>query len=309
MAVAAAYTLHGVNIQTTGGTDLYLDGIQDWSLSSGLSEMLMTGDGNVNPTFAAIASQSPGMSFSTIKVANALATVGMNGLKIDSDVDDDGLEAWFSATAEGGTRTAASSTKLTVNEGLLVPTTLTADGDGPAVLNYALSITYDGTNDPIVFAATTTTEGTATAETYHVLGPIKINGTTLTGIQSCSVNFGHSVRVLRGEGELWPTFAYVQAAAPSITFRTLDVDVVRSLITIDGVAQSTTDSVVYFRKTDVSGRVADGTGEHISLTVDDGLISWEGVGGNPELGLDVTIRPVYDGTAAILVISTSSTIT
>lgn len=311
MPVTNAYTMYAVNIQTAAAVDLFLDGIQSWTLGLGIEEMLNTSDGDANPTFVAVSGQNPTMEFSTIKLTNALTTIGVNGLKIDSDVDDDGLEAWFRQVDEGGTRKIGSNhTKMTINEGIITPTNLTADNDTPATLNYLVSITYDGTNDPIVFAGSEALEGVATADVYHTLGPININGTTVTGIQSMSVDFGNAVRTLRGDGQEWPTFVYSQAIAPTIRFRTLDVDLLRSLITIDGVPQSTTDSVVFLRKLAEGGtRVPDGTAEHISFTIDEGMISAEAVNGDPELGLDVMIRPTFDGTNAILVVSTATAIT
>jgi len=252
------------------------------------------------------------ITFETTKVSNALGTVGVNGIVIDSDVSNDGAECWFKQIDEGGTRkTGSTHVKLTINEGILFPTTLSANHNQPATLGYNLNITYDGTNDPIVMAASQATEGTATAGTYHTAGPVSINGTTVEAIQSITVDFGYQAVPLGGDGEVWNTFIYAQRIAPTVRFRSFDVDAFRSLLTLDGVAQSSTDSIIYLRKYDDGGtRVANGTGEHISLTIDEGMAYAnvvEGDDGAP-LALDVTLRPTYDGTAAIIVVATNATI-
>jgi hypothetical protein len=80
------------------------------------------------------------------------------------------------------------------------------------------------------------------------------------------------------------------------------------------VAQSSTDSLVYLRKIQQNGiRVADATTEHISASIDDGLVTIRSVSAsnadNDGAAIEVMIEPNSDGTNPILALSTTTAIT
>ena len=97
---------------------------------------------------------------------------------------------------------------------------------------------------------------------------------------------------------------------PSITIRTAEA-LALNTFGLAGTAQGVTDSVVYFRKKDEGGTVvANATEEHISFTVDEGIITVDDVTGphGDILGSQVVITPTYDGTNAIMAIDTTAAI-
>ena len=311
MAVTAAHVLYAVQLDTILGAALLLDGISSYSLAAGIRESLLNGDGSFRPKWTAVQQQAPTVEFTTTRIANALAGIGVNGAIIDADlIGADGLKMFFQKVTEGGTRAGATShEKLTVKEGLIYPATLNATNDSDANIVYRAAITYDGTNDPIVFAGSQSLEGTPTIDEGFVCGPVTINGTTINGIQSITVDFGVTVKALFGDGQVWPTLVYVAQVRPKITVRTLDVSALRATLTLDGVAQSVTDSAVYLRKMAEGGtRVADATAQHIKFSIDDGMILPRTVRGDDgsEFALDFDIIPTYDGANETLVISTAS---
>jgi len=305
MAVTALHTLYAVDID-----DVLFDQVQSWGLDPAIAEIIQGGDGSVDPTFVAVMGQSPRLSFGTTSIATALTKSGIDGFKVTSGAV---ATAYFQALAEGGTRAGTSShLKATINEGLLLPRTLSVSrGGSPAVLTYDLIATYDGSNDPVVLLADQTLGGSPTTDALWAEGPAVLNGTTINGVTGITVNFGIQEIVQGGDGQVWPTFAGIIARQPSIAIQTVDVGVIATF-GMAGAVQSATDSVIYLRKIDQGGtRVADVTAEHIKITVDEGRVSCGPITGEHGglLGAEIRITPSYDGSNAILVISTGSAIT
>jgi hypothetical protein len=314
MSVSKLYTLYAVHLDTAtlAGSDVLLDQVQSFAISTGLQKILQRGDGQVDPTFVAIMSQRPAMRFTSTAIATYLGACGIGGTILDSDVTYPGLEAWFQKMAEGGDRAAGSShIKMTVNEGILVPRAIQASQDGVATIDFEAVITYDETNEPVVVADSQALSGTpATAELFTV-GPVKINGTTLESIQSVSIDFGIQVITQSGDGQVWPTFAGIMSREPSIRIRTTDV-LALSTFDLEGTAIGASDVVVFLRKLAEGGtRVADAGSEHISFTLDEGLITVENqdVSQDGIAMADIVITPTYDGANAIIVIATNADIT
>ena len=316
MSVGDVHTLYACNIAPTTVADaIFIDQVANQSIDPGIQEILSSGDGQVDPTHVATMQQAPRISFSTSKLATLLAEATsaflLNGLKIDSDVTYDGAEFWFQKIAEGGTRTAgANHIKMTVNEGLLLPRAITAAQGGIASIGLDTIITYDGTNNPIVIATGQALEGAPSISELFTLGPVSLNGTTINGVQSVSIDPGLVEIVQFGDGQVWPTFVGIMQRQPLITLTTLDVAAFNTF-GLSGTAQSATDSVVYLRKIAEGGtRVADDTAEHIKFSIDDGKIiprAIAGANGAPQM-MQLELRPTWDGTNAIIVIDTASAI-
>lgn len=302
------HTLYAVNIATAESVDVLIDQISNQDIDAGITELLLGADGNVDPDFVADGNQEPRITFTTSAIATALASIGIDGLKITSDVDDDGLECWFRKVEEGGARAAgAENIKLTVNKGMLIPTTLTAPHNDVATLEYLLITVFDGTNDPIVILGSQDLEGTANVSEAFCAGPANINGVNLPGVQEITFDFGIDPFVLGADGIVWPNFTAIRAREPLITIRTLE-SAALSTFGLSGTAQGATDTVLYLRKIAKGGtRVPDVTAEHISLTIDDGMIRVPSTGGshNDPQEATVEIRPTYDGSNAIVAIDTA----
>lgn len=307
MSVTTAHVLYAVNVDSTCATPVLFDQVQDFTCDPGTAVRVLSGDGGVYATYAYTSRIAPTLGFTTTDLPAALGKAALTGFALGSGHTAD---AYLQLCAEGGTRAGASSHyKLTVNQGILVPTTLAADQD-QAALSYTMHATYDCTNEPIALCASETLATGATTAVHFVAGPVVVNGTTINGVQSISVDFGIQVRTLWGDGAHRPTYCYIAAIRPVIRVATLDVSVLNTF-GFAGTAQSTTDSLVYFTKcAEGSTRVANATAEHVKLTIDEGEISCEPITGadGAELGAVLVITPTYDGTYAPIVISTVSAI-
>ena len=317
MAVTTAHTLYAVDVDPiTAANAVFIDQVSDFTVDPRIAETLQAADGAVDPTYVAVMSQDPRITFSTTAIATFLAevtnTAFMAGIKIDSDVTHDGLECYFQKLAEGGTRSAgATHVKLTVNEGLLLPRAITASQGGIATLPLECVIGYDGTNEPIVITANQALAGTPVVGELFTVGPANINGVALDAIQSVTIDPGIAEIALASDGAIWPTYIAIQSRQPMITIQTLDVSILNTY-GLDGTAVDASDVIVFLRKLLEGGtRTPDATAEHISFTIDEGIIRCGAITGahGDVLGAQLEIRPTWDAVNAILVIDPAVAIT
>jgi hypothetical protein len=314
MSVTKLYKPYAVNLKTAtlAGSAVLMDQIQNFSIRTGIATALLSGDGAVDPTFVATSTQNPGITFDSTALATILAACGIDGAVIDADGAEPGLECWFQAMADGGLRASGSShLKFTAKKGILIPQAIQASHGGIASMGLVAVLVWDGANDPIVIADNQALSGSPAVGEAFTVGPVTINGTTLEGIQQTTIDPGIKVTSKGGGGEVWPTFVGISSRTPGIVVRTTDVSVLATLGLL-GTAQGATDSVVYLRKKapDGAGNVADGTGEHISVTMDAGKISVSeaSVNQDGEGIAEVVFTPACDGSNPIIAISTSAAI-
>ena len=309
MSVAAAYGVYAVKADFTDGTALTIDQVTDENLTHGLDKLKLFGSGYYRPTFQTTRKADPIGEFTT-QMITSLNTFTIGGALIDSDVDDVGLELYFQLLDTDVNRAAGSNhMAATINLGRLQPMTINAGLDDAATLVYQATISYDGTNAPIVYTDSQALPSVTAADECFFAGPISINGTSIADVQNTTIEFNPTVRALRAGGP-YPTFVYLLRYEPVIRCTILDASKLATY-GISGVPQGATDSIVYLQKGSANGaRVADNVAEHISFTMDDGTIwvdtarSAEEQEGEVVLVLD----PNYDDSNEILVLSIATTI-
>jgi len=316
MAVSTLHTLYALNADPNSGEDYLISQLVDWALDTNLSEELAAADGCVDPKYVAVMSQEPRLRVSTTALATVLGKVGISGLLIEASGSSglNAVEAWLQKMLSGGTRTpptTAEHTKLSIGNGLIIPRTINAPLNAFATYDLEISaISSDGSTSPLTITGSQQLTGSPDVTEAFVCGPVKINGSAITGIEDITVDFGIEEIVRQGDGEAYPTFVGIMNRNPSIRVRSSNVGIL-STLTAAGAEQGASDSVVYLRKVDEGGtRVADATSEHISFTIDDGRISCQTVGGSQgePLMAEVIITPTYDGTNAIMVVSAATAI-
>jgi hypothetical protein len=246
-------------------------------------------------------------------LATVLAKCGISGLAVAADnVDEFGADLYLQQLAEGATRTAGSThMRMRVSEGILVPRAINASQGGIATMGLELLPTWDGTRDPIVLSTSAALVGTPSVGEAFTVGPAIINGAQIAGVESLTVDPGITVMPLGGDGGVWPTFICIQSRQPSIRVNVIDASVL-STFGIYGTVQGATDSVFYLRKKlEGSTNTADATAEHISFSVAEGMIQVGPLrGSHPgRVGAQLIITPTYDGSDAIIAISTATAIT
>lgn len=286
--------------------ELELPGITTSTLSQGIQTLVAGHSGNVDMKHTSTETVAPVITFASNDVKTILDTVPLDGVQITVAST---LEAHLREMPHGGTRSAgATHTILTINEGLLVLDSITAQHlGGFATVNCRAIAVFDGTNAPVVPSTGASATTTALAGTW-VLGPTKLSSGTFEGVQSFNLDFGLNVEVGGGAGNVYPDHASVLSRAPSLSFTTKDV----SAITANHLAGVQDATVVQYLTHIVEGggRVADATITHISLTMQ-GQVAFESAGGPHGSTSDFTVRvtPNWDGTNAIVVVDTTAAIT
>jgi hypothetical protein len=301
MSVTKAYTLYAADIDGS-----LIDQISSFGINSGLEQFIQYADGAVDPTYTAVKSLVPRLTFSTNAIASAMAIASMDGAAISSAAN-----FFLQQIKQGGTRwTGSKHIKLAVTSGMVFPRSINAGHDAPAEMQYEVLALTDSSNDAVVITADQALTGTPAADELFVAGPVYINGSQVPGVQSINIDFGINEILLGGDGDLNPSFSAIGTRTPKITIETFHADVLATY-GLDGVAQGATDSKIYLRKVQQGGsRVADGTAEHILFTVAAGHI---GIGdssmnsGDPQT-VSLEITPSYDGTNDILAFSSASAI-
>lgn len=289
------HTLYAVDYDGT-----LICGIQDFALTPGLQAALMAGDGQVFNSFVAAQTVAPRITFSTTQIAAALTKTGIAGASIDSG---NLLTMYLQKLLEGGTRAGTlSHLRMVVNEGLLIPRRLTADGNGSR-LSFEAICTYDGSLAPVVLTADQTLAGSPVTAEGFVVGPVLINSATvkLPGVQSIDLDFGIQETVMSGDGLVYPTFVAIQKIEPVLTINCTEAIAINTY-GLDGDAQGAVVTSFYLRKLSPGGtRVANETAQHVKFynTASKGMITVDNVGGSHGSELRSVIR-IHLSSAGVL---------
>lgn len=308
MAVNNVYTIG--SIVATGTPAFNLDGVRSSSASPGAQLLIERAAGQADPTHISIISQTPTITWTTTDIATAIGSIGISGASVLSGAITS-LDMFLTKMQEGGVRASGSvNGRIRAVQGLILPRQITVSQGQAAEMTCEFIATYDGSNNPFAYSFSTALPHTPSIDELFTMGPISFNGTTLAGCQSLTIDFGLSEATLASCGEVFPTFAGIATREPFIEVSLLEADYTNTF-GISGTAQSSTDSVVYLQKISENGtRVADGTAEHISITLDDGLITVNEVGGSNNDPAMVVLRHTasYDGSNAIWVIDNATAI-
>ena len=301
MAISSLHTLYAVDINTT-----LVDQVTDQSIDVNTAHFLQGGDGSVYKTFAAVNTITPTIGFTTTAIKTLLDKITVGGLKVTSGAV---LTAFLQQVDEGATRKGASAhTKIIVNEGLVYPVTVSASQGAPAQASAMVACTYDGSNLPLAITEGQSLTGTPTVDNMWTLGPATVFGNAVTGVQSVSIDFGITLFLQAGDGQIYNTFVAVNEQTPTISIETTDVGLLADL-TLVGDASST--AVCYLTHVTQGGtRVINATETHISFTVNEGRAFAEAITGSDGsiLGTRIGIIPTHDGTNAPIVVDTTAAI-
>lgn len=282
------------------------------SINPGIERAIIRGDGRVNPIFAARIGQRPMLSFVTTDVAAALGTLSSGFYGFSS-----ATTFYLTKLADGGGVAAGSAhATIALAKGCIVPRTLEcAQGQLATLSCDVYGVSADGTTIPISYTASQALPTLTVSPCGYTLGPVKINGNALGGVQRWRLDFGYREQIIASDGQLFPTFGCYDEHAPLLTIGLQDPTILASggATGLIGAAQGSTATVIYLRKLadEGGGLVADATAEHCKLTITaKGYFQPEQMSESDDSPseLDIAAVPLYDGSNAILAISTTSSI-
>lgn len=292
------YSLMGLKHATTE-----INGLTGNQIQRNIEDIVRGSGGAVAPTFAGIMSQKPGLQFSTLAIAEALSAIGLYGSAPAS------AEFVFQQNTLFGTR-ATTYSKVTPYKTLWVPRRLSAQHNQPSTLECYIYCFGDGSNVPLAFGTASGTYSQEVTELF-TLGPQSLEGTDYEAT-SMDIDFGIEVEMDGHSGVPYPIWGYVKQVQPTITIKTNNFPKIATLSPTNAAGLTISDWTGYLRKVAEGGgsRVADATAEHIKIQCTEGVAYFTNAGGDHgnTMSVDITIKPTFDGTNAILQIDTTSAI-
>lgn len=286
-----------------------IDQVVEQNVDPGIEELVLAGNGAVDPSFAAVMQQAPGLRFTTTAIKKALDFAGINGVALAASI-----EFFFQQVALDGTRsTGLTHNKVAATNGILFPRSIRASQDSEARVEYeAVVRSTDPEVAPITFTKDVALSGSAQVEEAFTIGIVKVNGVEVEMVEEITIDFG--VQELRKgfAGSAFPTFAAILERKPVITVRSLDTNLMEvAQLGVSGKAQNGTPSEVYFRRILEGGtRVAKALAQHIRFQIFEGYVSVRQVGGSQgePLATEIKLLPTYDGTNDVVGMNTASAI-
>lgn len=191
-------------------------------------------DGVFAPVGYALLQAKPMATFTVVDLATTLSTLS---LEINS-ITSDNMTLYCQNLLNEGIRSAGSThTSYGITAGALVINTISATQGGIASAHCSL---YASSSDGITSPWTVTENGVALpAETnlasIYSLGTTSLNGTSLEGITSWTINLNNQVQQQLTDGNLYPQWSALMSHAPTITVNSADPGSVRTLIGNSGL--------------------------------------------------------------------------
>jgi hypothetical protein len=278
-----------------------IKGVTGQSLDPNMEKFVNRGGGSPYPSYIAGKQKKPVLSFTTTDMKTLLDLTGLAPIAVGTTVD-----LYLAAMVNGlGIDTNATHLKLTLNHGMIIPRRIAAQQGAEATAQVDVISVYDGTNDPIVYAAAQSLpSGYDNVTEKFTLGPCKLAAMVET--IGWDLDLGIRDEALFRDGEPYARLAYMSEMEPVATVRTHDATI-RSTIGENGTGA--VDPTLFLRKL-VEGqnsRVADATAEHISILFNESMIYLGQLSGVPA-EQTFMICGSFDGTNAIMTLDTTAAI-
>ena len=245
--------------------------------------------GGIWDTTRTVNSQQPMANFTTKDLTNAIDGLGARGGCL-------GVAGWTGHAQRHdeceGRATGSVHGEANIANGLIVPTTLTANAGEDATLSVDIHGTTIVTAG-VAIAPLTVTYDTAkfasTIPSIFSLGTCRLSIDTdcdntqdvyleLDDISSVSIEFGVEVKKRVGAGTVWPVYASIMKVRPVITINTIEVEAIHDTLGIPilgaGVLRnstpktiSATTAIQLRKRSDCDAWVDDATTEHIMIEI------------------------------------------
>lgn len=298
MSVSTVHYTHGIVLPSA----TFLGALSDCTPQNQLDYLVGYASGHATPLFTGIRRARPAVEFTCAQIATALGETGLTGASQAAGNTD----LYLKKATDLGNREADASLahiRLRMSLAYLYWSQINARQGQDAEIRLRCVPTWDGTNAPIVAAGSLALAGTAAASEFFTLGPVKVNGSFLTGIQSMSLDLGFEPQEAAGDGDVFTSFFGLKAINPVLTLETLDASAWTSY-GVGGLALSAI--LIYLRKKEPDqGNYSDASTQHIKLTGTNGLVAIEqsaGAANNEHVTtVRIALRPVNSAAAALTI--------
>lgn len=312
MSVQSIHGVYAVRLfDAAEASAIILDGTADQAVNISNSVEMEATAGALHPRFVPLRAQSFRCPITTRRIKDALDAIGVTGRFFLPDTGKPGVEVCFQKYSEtaGGRAGTSSHIKHTIAAGFIAPMSLQCSHQSDASLAYEIIPKYDGVNIPVVHNANQTLAALVGDDERFTLGPVSLGGQAIAGVSDVNINFGLNFALEGTDSDIWATFISLHSVMPSITISGTDLTQFASKVPIGGRALTHANTTIFLRKRSESGFVADGTSEHISITVAGQAFvenMQASVGGRATNA--IRLYPKFDGTNTPIVIDTTAAI-
>lgn len=309
MAVSKMHNIHAVKLGSTT-----LGGIKSRALRTGAEVRQYPTSGEVYARFQALYAVKPVAEFSTCHIAAGLDLCALTGTALTSGAP---LLLYAQKNTEGGTRTSGANHRIyTLNEGILIPRRITVEHQGDAEISYEALLTYDGTNNPIVFTDSSNLPASPTDAQRFTIGRITLkddsdNIVVFSQCRRVEIDFGIQAETVGADSDIYDTNCRIIEIQPSIKLTGIDIEWFKAQATgvpLEGKSVKHSGTEIILRKRALGGTfVAAATTEHIGFTAA-GMATIDracDASGNALDEVDITMPLKFDGTNNPIVIDTT----
>lgn len=227
----------------------------------------------------------PTGSWTTSDLFNVLGGISLTtGLCISSGTI---LTTWATQACAGDMGTGNHLVRTATNAFAIVQSISARQGETATATIEGCFLSTTGFASPL----TSVVNGNLTSQEFqseYRLGPVKINGTTLTGVTGFTINPNIKYEKRYTDGGVYPTHTFLMTAEP-----TIDVTFENQIYanTYGPIFLAMSSAVCYLRKKAEGGTVvADATAGHLAISFGSGIISMEQISGQGRTPAEVTLR-------------------
>lgn len=291
--------------------------LEDAAPAANIEFLTSYGGGATTPSFRGANSAVPDITFTTTAIKQILDVCSDGDGVSVHDYSAGDIDLFYRKMDKFQTTEAIGNAvhqRIRASQSMLYWTRIEARQGRPATIACRILPTYDGTNLPLVGLGGQVIAAQGLVGDQFTLGPVKLNGTFVDGMQGYTLDQGWGEQVTAGNGLIYPEFVGLRRGDPVLTLDTPDL---AHWDTSGGAGLSVTALLAYLTKMSATGaaNVADATAEHIKFTGNDnpcGLATVEnGSGGGDEpasVSLRIGLRINAGATLHPLAVDTTSAI-
>jgi len=302
MGLADKFRMHGILLPNGS----WISELTDTTPAANLQHMLGRQAAGVVPDFRGGFGARADISFTTPQVKTVLDACGLFGY----DMSAGNCDLYYRAgtnLARDAALASMAHLRIRCVRALLYWTGITARQDGQADIACRIIPTYDGTVVPFVPLDDQAIPSCSLATEFFTLGPIKLNGDAITGLESVGIQLAPTVNVKASDGEAYASWAGVEDHDPIVTAETTALEL-WDTIGLDGVVLNAL--LVYLRrlKPDEPGTYADGDAQHICFTGASGMATPESSNNEGLLSLRIGLRRSDCSAAHVMSVNTATAV-
>ena len=262
-----------------GGTTLAIQQLDSVEPDPQIQELIMRGGGSVDPLLIATAMSDPRIKMASRDIQTILAAVSISS-------------GFYAATSgkiqyrqqANGSDYVSGSNHVTITSPLAylyVEEFGAKQGDKEAGdISLTAVPLYNGTTIPLTVNVSQALTSSVAMNAVHHLGPVKIEGSWLGGVQSVRIKSGITVETKASDGLIFPTTCRIKERAPTIEIEAHNLSIMAA-IGMNGTYPISSGFLSYLLKVvPGAGRYAADTSNHIATSVSSGVYKVTGITGS-----------------------------